>query len=278
MAAWDRWWFQPGSPEALAACRLFFYGSLLALYAGEDFSVAAEWASLHWKPVWSLSWLPEAFLPSREGVRVFQMIFKASLFFSMIGLATRWAAWMACVSGFLLFSYFYSAGRMSHEMAAPCLVFLILAAAPSGAAWSMDARLWPRKLPDRAEFFWPLRLVRVVIALAFFGAGYSKLRASGLDWIASDYLRRLLEEKGMPLGTAASRHPLLCHGLAALALGVEFFYPLALFFRPAARLWVPAGFCLVAGFYFFMGVEFFPLLCLHVFWLPWEKILPPETA
>jgi hypothetical protein len=255
--------------ETLAGCRVFFYGIILALYVAEDFSFFAQWTDMHWKPLWCLAWLPQAALPPREGVQLLQMIFKASLLACAVGWRFRFASWVAFLSGFLLLAFFYSATRVSHEMAAVCLAFGVMACSRAADVWSLDA--WRGKIlaGDGDAYGWPVRVVRMLISLVFFGAGYSKLNASGLAWIFSDHLQLLLGGRGIPAGVWMSGHLGLCQMVAAATVVLELLHPLSLCFRRAAWIFVPGGICMLLGFYFLMGVEFFPLLALHVFWIPW---------
>ena len=57
--------------------------------------------------------------------------------------------------------------------------------------------------------------------------------------------------------------------MAAFAIVVEFFHPLALISKRLAILWVPAGICLFLGIKLMMGIWFLPLILVHLFWLPW---------
>lgn len=276
MSRMDSFWFSPRRPEPLALCRIVFCGALFALYAGEDFRFAAALAPLHWEPISFVALLAPG-PPSAAAVGVLQVIWKASLLATALGVATRPASAIAFLGAAWLFATVYGVARTSHEMAAATLALGVLALSRCGDAWSVDAALARRRgrtAPEAsAEYRWPIQLVRVVVCLTFFGAGVSKLRDGGLAWIFSDSLQLLIAERALPFGLWIASHPLLCRALAAGVVLVETLHPLALVSPRAAALLVPASFGMLLGFRAAMGVPFWPLAALHVFWIPWDRLL-----
>jgi hypothetical protein len=129
-----------------------------------------------------------------------------------------------------------------------------------------------KPLIPHAEYRWPIQLGRVMICLVFFTAGLSKWRKSGLDWVLSSNLQILIANREMPLGRWIAQWLWPCQILAGATMVMEFFHPFALFSKKLAWIFVPGGLLLLLGFRAFMGVPFWPLVFLHIFWVPWESV------
>lgn len=280
--AWRTFWFRPASAQALGLCRILFFAMLLALYGASDFRFVAELAPLYWEPISFFAIGPLAAPPSAAMIGALQLIWKLSLVTAFAGLATRLSTAVACLLGLYLIGLTYCVSRMSHEMAAAGIAAVVLAFSRCGDAGSVDSLLARRRgvsaPAPNAEYRWPIQLVRVVISLAFFTAGLSKLRNGGVAWIVSDTLQLTIAERGLPLGLWLAQWPLACRALAAGIVFVEFFHPLALFSRRAACFFIPASMLLLLGFWLVMGVGFWPLFLLHLFWIPWDRLFFAERA
>lgn len=130
------------------------------------------------------------------------------------------------------------------------------------------------------EYRWPIRAVWVVMALIFFGAGFSKLRISGFQWIFSDNIAILLNQRNYNIESAdpltswglnIASHPWLCRALAAITIAAELFYPLALISRRARWVIVPTVFVMQVGIRVLMGIAFDEYLICNLFWISWSK-------
>ena len=106
----------------------------------------------------------------------------------------------------------------------------------------------------------------------------NKLRESGLAWITSETLQMYLLQMGAPLGLWLAQWPWLCHLLAAFAIAVELYHPLALVSSRFAIFWIPAGISLLLGIKLMMGISFLPLILVHLFWLPWGFLAAKESS
>jgi hypothetical protein len=278
VGAWHSFWFRPADPRALALCRILFFAMLLALYGREDFTFVAPLAALHWDPVSFFEIVAPAGPPSARAIEALQIVWRISLVAALAGVATRVSTAVACMVGIYLIGLTLCVSRTSHEMAAASIALVILALSRCGDVWSVDALVARRRAARPApapsgEYRWPIQLVRVVISLAFFGAGLSKLRGGGgLGWIFSDTLQLTLADRALPLGLAIAQWPWLCRGLAAGVVLVELLHPLALVSRRAACVLVPGSVLLLLGFWLGMGIPFWPLLGLHAFWIPWDAV------
>ncbi len=118
------------------------------------------------------------------------------------------------------------------------------------------------------------------MAMMYGGSGFAKLRMSGLDWLTSDHIARLLLQQHYgveppPLGAwglTIAASPYLHHLFGAAALVVELAFPLALLSARARCLVVPAAYLMHVGLYLLVGVNFLGLVVLYAFWVPWERV------
>jgi hypothetical protein len=131
------------------------------------------------------------------------------------------------------------------------------------------------------EYTWPVRMVWLLMALAFFAAGVAKIRFSGLQWVTSDTLAIFLIHNNYhvinldPLttwGLYLAQHPWLCRALAAGTIGVEVGFPLALVSPGARRLLVPATLLLQIMIRVVLGPSFVQFMLCYLFWVPWDRV------
>ena len=280
---WQSFWFRPGSPLALGLCRILFYGMLLCWFWDADFTLCTALGKVFWSPVSFFRLLAPHGPASIEWLTSIQSIWKISLVASLLGLHTRLSTTVACVLGIYLVGLPYNIGKVNHQMAAVCIGLVVMAVSRCGRVYSLD-RLMSRRIgkmsstTPSAEYFWPIKLMRVVICLVFFTAGLNKLRESGLAWITSETLQMYLLQMGAPLGLWLAQWPWLCHLLAAFAIAVELYHPLALVSSRFAIFWIPAGISLLLGIKLMMGISFLPLILVHLFWLPWGFLAVKESS
>lgn len=284
--AWDRFWFAPGSAENLGWCRLLFFAGILYLLGRRDFSALGAVDRVFWNPIWCFRILGLD-QPSPELLRPLQAVWRVALAASCIGLFTRVATVVALALGSYLLAFLACFGGSGHSK--PIVVFAMCGFALSrcGDAVSVDRWLRARRGEpsprDSGEYRWPVRLVWVAMAIAFFAAGISKLRHSGLSWVSSDTLAILLTRSNYPLvrqvnpplmdwGTWLARHRLLCRAIAAGSLGIELTFPLALANRLARFVLVPAALAMQLGITAVMGPDFNLFIWSYLFWVPWDRV------
>src|SRR5207253_6731594 len=108
-----------------------------------------------------------------------------------------------------------------------CFARLIGAGRAAGDVWAVRA---PNRTAFGERYGWPIRSAMVVIALAYFFAGFQKWRYSGFGWFTTDDLRWILYAQPHPNGVALfiADRPLLAHLFAAWALLLETCFPLVL--------------------------------------------------
>jgi len=282
--------FQPSAPTNLGVSRILFYGIVLYYYgfaySRADFAAWAAFPDAFWDPIWYFRWLHLPVL-SAGVLTVLTLVWKASLAFSALGLLTRASSAVSFVLGAYLLGLIQCFGK-THHFDFPALVVLgILALSRCGDALSLDRALRvraesaggpaPVELSPSGEYTWPIRLVWVLTALVFFGAGVSKLRRSGLPSIFSENMRYVL------LSHHYSHRPPTSWGLYVAQIGwapkvlglltilFEAGAPLALLGRTLRWIFIPGLLMMQIGIHLLTGA-FEAYWYLYVFWVPWDRL------
>lgn len=287
VAWWRRFWFDPSSPTNLGVSRCVFFALLFAIYVARDSSAWAEVPRAMWAPIPLFQILHLSVAPA-EVLRILDWIWKGSLVLSCIGLRTRVSTAVAFALGFYLLGLPHNFGKIHHSTGMVVLILGILAAARSGDGWSCD-RLLRSVRRDKeqhlhrasgldAEYTWPVRLVWVVIALALFAAGVSKMRASGLSWITTENMELTLiahqytHRPATSWGLWVAAHHWLSRALAAGSVVLELSAPVALVSRRARLVIIPGLLGMQLGIWAVLGVSFASFMTAYVFWVPWDEI------
>src|SRR5262249_23303427 len=218
------------------------------MYAREDFSA---WASvstafglplplftiLHLKPL------------APDALAALQVVWRASLLLSAVGLFTRASMVVASVLGVYLLGLPHNFGQTYHFDAVLVIAMGILACSRAADACSIDVLLRDDPPPTwSGEDRWPVRAIWVAVALVFFAAGLAKLRYGGLAWITSGNMSILLTRAlyhvsdADPLTRAGlwiAGHHWLASAVAAAAVTTEVAFPAALISRPARMVVLP---------------------------------------
>jgi predicted DCC family thiol-disulfide oxidoreductase YuxK len=218
-----------------------------------------------------------------------ELVWKAALVTSALGLATRLSVAVAAVLGTYLIGLGDSFGKINHADAILIWAMAILALSRCGDGFSLDALIRAGRRPQSpppkpsGEYTWPIRMMWLVMSIIFFNAGVSKLRHSGIAWVTSDVLATYFIHSnygiGRPAGAPVSewglwfaRHPAIYRPMAGLSLFFELALPLALFSRWARRIVVPGVFALQVGITFLMGPDFLRFAFCYLFWVPWASL------
>ena len=286
---WMHFWFEPAGPANLGLCRVLFFGAFFLFYLPQDFSLWGEVSHVFWSPIWLFQKLH---LPvfSSDVLAILQIIWKVALALSCVGLLTRLSTACSFVLGLYLLGLAHNFGKTHHFDALVVITMGVMALSRSMDRWSIDglirrarrgSGLMDGRPPTSGEYTWPVRAVWLMFALIFFGAGISKIRYSGLEWIASDNLAILLIQhnyrlaNGVPLtswGLNLAQYGRLCQLLAAATVTFEIAYPLALLSHRARLLIVPVLFLIQAGILVLMGPPFYQFMICNLFWIPWDRI------
>jgi len=288
---WMHFWFEPAQPLNLGLCRALFFGAVFLFYLREDFSAWGEVSESFWMPV---SFFKGLGVPSSDWLAVFESVWRVFLVLSCLGLFTRLSTVCSFVLGLYLLGLSYNFGHLSHSRGLVVIVLGIMALSRCGDWFSIDSLIRMRRGSEPSirrprasgEYTWPVRAVWLMFALIFFGAGVSKLRHSGLEWIFSDNMARMLISANIlsanppaanfdppvPWGLYIAQYSWLTQLLAAATVVLETSYPLALFSRRARWVIVPGVFFMQVGIRVLMGPAFYQFLICNLFWVPWDRI------
>lgn len=286
---WEHFWFKPSEAGGLGLFRVIFF-FLISLYL----YVHASLPSSAWSDVDRVFWMPiplfDVFnLPvfSANVLTLLSGLLYLSIGLSCIGLWTRVSTFCAFILSLYLmglpFNFF---GKTDHGECLMVIVMGILSFSRSGDAWSLDHWIRNRfrkpvteaRREPSGEYTWPIQLGRLVYTLVFFAAGYSKLKASGLEWIFSNNIANNLvvpyyvgDSVPLSLGLYIAQVPWLCWSIAAWTIFVETSAPLALFGFRLSLLLIPSLLLMQIGIGLLMGMMFYGVFICYILWLPWER-------
>ena len=285
-ARWLEFWFAPTTPTDLAVCRILFLGTIFAQYLRYDVRGVSDLPPVLWSPTWLFGAL-DLPLATAPVLGWMQRAWKLALLMGCAGLATRVSMSLSFVLGFYLLGLPHNFGKVNHDDAIVVLVLGVLALSRAGDALSLDAaiarrsrRSQPRRLvASSGEYRWPVRCVWLALALIYLAAGVAKLRAGGIEWIASNQFALLLLRSQYEYRPATvwgpwlAGLPWLCHALAAATILIELSYPLALVSRWARLVVLPSAVAMQVAIGLLIGPRFYTLIACHLFWVPWSSLL-----
>jgi hypothetical protein len=286
--AWHQFWFAPTDPKRLGQCRAVFFAAFYGLYLAQtDLRQYALFPESFFQPRGLFAWLSLP-LPSWDIMGWLVLAFEIAVLCAAAGALTRLATSLSFALGLYLIGLQFNYGYLHWAHAMAPLTMGVLALAPCGDAWALDAIIRQRLsgCPAAAggQYRWPIQLIRVLFVTVFFAAGLAKLRTAGLTWVLSDTLRHYLMENqyvfqadadtawSRPLADWLIRHPLWCRIGAGGALLLELSAPAALFSVRARRWIIPACFLFQVANALLLYQNFlFIYLGLYVFWMRWPR-------
>lgn len=286
-----RFWFGPQGAETLGFARLVFFALMIWFYFPLDY---APWGGLTPafanRPLFAFRILHLPIV-SETTLGILQFVWRASLVTACIGLFTRTSVIVAALLGFYVLGVQGNFGKVGHGEGILILAMCILALSRCGDAWSIDSLIrafrsrdpiGQRNRPISGEYRWPIRMIWLLMSMIFLGAGITKLRWSGLDWITTDNLSTTIlshyynqpvgNEWKSTIGIWIANHRTLCKVVAGLTILIEIGFPLAMFSRWARAVLVPSAFLAQVGIYVMMGVAFTQFMFVYVFWIPWDTL------
>lgn len=269
--------------RSLGVIRALLLGFALVHYGPMEFRGWAD-VTAFWQPI-SLFRVFHLGVLSASALTALEWAWRVALAFTCVGLFTPIASLLAAAGGTYLLGLPNNFGKVHHFDAAFVIVLWIIALSRAGDAFSLDARRAkrPASAPEW-EYRWPIAAMRAVVAFAFFAAGVSKLRHSGLAWVTSSNMSILLAEHArrqhanlpplLPsLSLLLSRLPVAPNLLAGMTVGIELANPVALVSRRARWLVVPGTLLMLLGFRALLGPDFYALIALQCVWVDWDEML-----
>ena len=285
LETWSNFWFSKGSSVHLGGVRVltFVLLYLMARKSSSPWVRVGSWLEVRsnvpvfWQPIALFRILP-AFSSERIGNLV-TITWKVSLAAAVVGLLSPIPQIVAAVLSLFVLGFQNNFGKIHHGTALIPFVLATMACAPADSLMT-----WPvfEIVSNKVGYHWPIQMVRVLIALCWFGAGISKLRHGGLRWIFSKNLSTLLHMHTLdyyfapPPSTVLTeflaKRPILCSMLAGYSVVLELLFPCALLSPQLALMIVPQSLLLILGFALFQGPLFLPLFMLTaIYWFPFSN-------
>lgn len=272
----DRWLLPPAPAARLGAVRLIV-GLYAAVYLAVRLPHSIALASFHpshFAPVGVVRLLASGPLPAWLVAGLAVATALAAVPF-MLG--WRFRATGPLFAALLLWTRTYanSWGMCFHTENLLVLYALVLAAAPSADALSVDALRRPAPAGDQPRYGWPLRLMALILVATYLLAGVAKLRNAGLGWgddlrnyIAMDNARKmLLGDSASPLAAPLVGHETFFRILGVATIGLELGAPVVFLGRRPAALWTAAAIGFHAGVVASMWIVF-PFQLIGIAYLP----------
>lgn len=217
---------------------------------------------------------------SADAFTALQTAVLAALLAAAFGLMTRWALTASWAGFFLYYGAIHSSMKpplgdtIGHRSNAVVFVLLILSMAPRIGLWGIDGwlargRRWGLNPADSPVVSaWPLQAVKLLLALAFFGAAVCKL--DGIGWLNGRSLQAIFVEKAMQLdGSPAlwlAGQPGLCAALGVFVLIFEASFSVILFYPRLAWVYASGALALHAMILLTSSLDYFPLFA-PIYWV-----------
>ncbi|UCF32885.1 MAG: HTTM domain-containing protein [Phycisphaerales bacterium] len=290
---WESFWFPEASPLRLAICRLIMVGSQLVLFReplGEHLMLTTGNEGFH-QPQAMIRALgavfSEAAIRAPQTLTTVYWVTIVAGVTTFLGLFTRLSAFVFAVGNWFLVAHRYSYGEKHHPEAIFCIFLLLLAFSPSGRCLSLDS--WLRRSRVDAggrplwgvnarltTAIWPLLIVQVLLALAYFCAGVCKLYESGPAWMNGYTLQQHIFIDAVrwdcPAGIWLAQQHELCIVLSVFAIAFELLFFLAVIFRRLVPIFLIGGVGLHLGIYMTQAAPFFQLILLYAVFIDFDRI------
>jgi predicted DCC family thiol-disulfide oxidoreductase YuxK len=234
IARWERFWFTPVPVRRVAALRV-----LVCAFALFDIAVVSSYIARYarvdgqfYDPILivRLLNLPR---PDPTVTTLVEVLLIVSLAAAAVGLATRLALCVATPLYIWWFATFYSFGAFQHGRVTIVFALVVLAIAPSGRAYCLDAviararRARPGEpLPPPSDerdalAGWALRVLCVLLVLIYVFSAWAKIKQSGIGWVTGGGLESVIEERGTVLGELIVGQTWLLALMSGAALALE---------------------------------------------------------
>jgi hypothetical protein len=217
--------------------------------------------------------IPRELFFTPSGFAILYWITIASGVTALIGPFTRTSVFIFALGNWILIAHTFSYADVHHPEAIFCIFLMLLAFAPSGRRFSMDALIdrWRKNAPDRFEetvdtAVWPLKVVHILLAITYFSTGLSKIIYGGLQWMNGTTLQHYLLSdafrREIPLGIWLAQQHTLCVLLSIYTIFFELFFFVSIIVPRTAPYFLIGGIFFQLGLYVFSGHAFFQHMVL----------------
>jgi hypothetical protein len=279
----------PSSAFALGVVRAIVNGTFLVSVLVTSFSALGTLPVTILRPTGIMKVFPWGFydrLLTPWGMTTLKWAMVLSLLLSTTGLLTV----VSTKTSFLLVLFYQglvrSFGHFNHDEMLGVYCLAVLAFTPCGDAFSLDelirkrARRDPRSARPAFAYAYPILLMQLLMAWAYFSSALIKLRVAGWKYLSPDNLPALaifhsldnLHDTHFRLAFWLPQVKIFLPVAVALVLLWELSFPLAIFFR-RLRWWIlGAGVLFHLSTLFFMNIFFPHQLALYLIFVNWDRL------
>ncbi len=218
---------------------------------------------------------------SSDVVTVLSLLALAGAFAFLIGWRFRVVAPLFALLLLVLTTHGNSWGQILHTENLLVLHVIILAFSPADTSYAMGRRAPVDDVP-RHDYGWALRIMTLVVAIAYLIAGLAKLRNGGFDWLTGDVLRNqvahdnlrkiVLGDVHSPIGAWLVQFGWLFPPMAVASVLVELGAPVVLLGGRWKQAWVGAAWTFHVGVLALMAI----LFPYQLFGIAFVSMLPVE--
>jgi hypothetical protein len=273
----------PASPFALGVVRFFVHGLFLFDTVWESYSALGSLPVTILRPTGVMKFLPWSFydaLQTQGGMLTLKTLMLVSLLSSTAGFLTPFSTRTS-----LLLVAFYqgllrSFGHFNHDEMIAIYFLVVLAFTPCGDAFSIDSRLGrTKKYRPACAYAYPILLMQLLLAWAYFSSALIKLRVAGLKYLSPDNLPALAIFHSLDnLHDTAFRGAFWLPQvreylpyLVGLLLIWELLFPLAIFFHRLRWPILGIGVLFHVSTIFLMNIFFPHQLLMYVIFINWDR-------
>ncbi len=294
VAHWHKFWFPASSAYNLAVCRIVIIAAqLIFFFPSLGFHIDLVSGGTAFVEPQVLIYMLDVLFPadlvfSAQSIAVIYWITAIAGCTAVIGLATRASALVFALGNWFFVALRYSYAEEHHPEALLCLFLLLLAFAPSGERLSIDALLrhFRANKHDRSSSrnmvshtaMWPLLMMQVLLAFAYFSTGIAKLAYGGFEWMNGYTLQRYMLANAInferSVGIWLAQQYELCYILSVATILFEVFFFICLFFRKTVPIFLIGGVLLHVGIFVTMSAPFFQHIVLYLVFIDFERYWP----
>ena len=265
MAACRSWLSEEAPARRLAVVRILVgtYAVIFVAIRSIHWFDVARLPERRFDPVGVLAWLDAPFTGGLVGFMTIATLGAGVAF--LIGWRFRITAPLFALLLLIMTTHGNSWGQILHTENLLVLHVIILAFSPADVRYAVGR---PGGGDDTArhDFGWALRLMTLVVVIAYVIAGLAKLRNGGFEWLTGDVLRNqvahdnlrkiLLGDVHSPIGAWLVQFGWLFPPMAVVSVFVELGAPLVLLGKPSRYGWVVAAWGFHLGVLALMAILF----------------------
>ena len=275
---------EKASPLNLGIARAAVFSGLVLMVGFEELLAFGRLDSSLLLPPFGWKWITPYIPRSSFILEMVYALLVISGCLAVVGLWTRISTIAASLSGFYVLTIPQLYGHVVHYNHLVLFAF-ILAASPSGDAFSVDAWLRQKRIGPAAKtrdastyYAAPLKVMMLVMGIAYYFPGIWKVCRVGSRWFTSDYMRLILlikmqEFHVTPVQRWILEHPPMLVLGAIFTVVFEIGFVFAILDRRTRFLALLAGVVFHNMTYMLMEIQFLDLQACYVVLVDWAALL-----